>query len=195
MLCEWCYSDGYFSENECDRILELSKNYTLQKGTISTTDGFLFVNNSRRSNIYFITKDNSDYTWVFDKLWKITNLCNQRYFNFDISSLDYIQFTEYDSADLGEYTRHLDTIWCNTDHPRHRKLSCTVQLSSPDDYSGGDFLFHDLQKESPNEHKLKIMRNRGTIILFPSFIYHSVAPVTAGKRYSLTAWFEGPKWK
>ena len=31
-------------------------------------------------------------------------------------------------------------------------------------------------------------RKKGSIIVFPSFIYHRVTPVTEGTRYSLVTW-------
>lgn len=39
------------------------------------------------------------------------------------------------------------------------------------------------------------INKRGTAIFFTPFTYHSISPVTRGTRYSLTAWFEGPKWR
>jgi len=39
------------------------------------------------------------------------------------------------------------------------------------------------------------MREQGTVIFFPSFTRHAALPVTAGKRYSVAAWFDGPKWR
>ena len=53
----------------------------------------------------------------------------------------------------------------------------------------------DLEKAFPSEDDKVKMKNRGTAIMFPSFIPHSVEPVLSGTRYGLTAWFEGPKWR
>ena len=36
---------------------------------------------------------------------------------------------------------------------------------------------------------------KGSIIVFPSFIYHRVKPVTKGNRYSLVVWNCGKLWK
>ena len=41
----------------------------------------------------------------------------------------------------------------------------------------------------------KELRNRGTIIVFPSFLEHQVTPVTKGTRYSLVQWYSGPDWR
>jgi len=44
----------------------------------------------------------------------------------------------------------------------------------------------------PNKNEL---REQGTAIFFPSFITHAALPVTSGLRYSIAAWFDGPKWR
>jgi PKHD-type hydroxylase len=121
--------------------------------------------------------------------------CNKDHFNFHFTNLDFIQISEYNSENQGMYTKHHDVFWCNPEHPYHRKLSCTIQLSDPSSYTGGEFVFHDLEKAFPSEDDKVKMKNRGTAIMFPSFIPHSVEPVLSGTRYGLTAWFEGPKWR
>ena len=74
-------------------------------------------------------------------------------------------------------------------HGHVRKLSMTTLLS--DSYEGGEFQFTSYAKE-----KCKIstpeMGGVGSIVVFPSFMEHRVAPVTKGIRYSLVTWFLGP---
>jgi PKHD-type hydroxylase len=36
------------------------------------------------------------------------------------------------------------------------------------------------------------MRLQGTIIVFPSALFHRVTPVKRGRRYSLVQWYSGP---
>jgi len=45
------------------------------------------------------------------------------------------------------------------------------------------------------DNNKKELRNRGTIIVFPSFLEHQVTPVTKGTRYSLVQWYSGPDWR
>ena len=66
-----------------------------------------------------------------------------------------------------------------------------IQLSDPNDYEGGDLQFFDCLYY-PDAADI---RQQGTVIFFPSFIYHQANPVTSGIRYSLAAWFEGPRWR
>ena len=72
-----------------------------------------------------------------------------------------------------------------------RKLGITVQLSDPKDYSGGEFMF----SEDIGTPSQDIIKQKGTVIVFPSFLYHKVMPVSRGRRYSLVGWYEGNNWK
>ena len=67
-----------------------------------------------------------------------------------------------------------------------RKLSATVNLSHPHEYEGG-FL------EIRCYDQLHIFNEcpRGSIIVFPSFLEHRVAPLEAGERHSAVMWYNG----
>ena len=38
-------------------------------------------------------------------------------------------------------------------------------------------------------------REKGTMIVFSSFLYHRITPITEGYRYSIVGWISGPPWK
>jgi PKHD-type hydroxylase len=67
--------------------------------------------------------------------------------------------------------------------PDVRKLSAVLLLSDPADFEGGQFQFSDY---GPVEMQ------RGTLIVFPSYLRHQVTPVTKGQRYSAVCWVVGP---
>jgi len=123
-------------------------------------------------------------------LWKTGLSANKDFFQFHVSRLNFVQFAEYDASYLGEYKDHHDVFWLNGDDFYHRKLSCVVQLSDPNNYEGGDLQLTDCMF-APLAEDIKM---QGSITYFPSFMRHRVTPVTKGRRYSLTAWFEGRKW-
>ena len=55
-------------------------------------------------------------------------------------------------------------------------------------FVGGNLKF-DLGPHSKKRyHTCTEIRPRGSIIVFPSHLYHQVTPVTTGTRYSLVAW-------
>lgn len=77
-----------------------------------------------------------------------------------------------------------------------RKLSVTVSLNDPSEYTGGNLRFDfGPHFEGKRYHTCKEIRPRGSVIVFPSHIQHQVTPVTSGTRYSLVAWNLGQPWK
>ena len=191
MKGEWCYFKSYFSKEFCNEIVE--KGLSLQSGDPHVGTGVnSTVNNSyRRSKIRFIPKWDKRFTTLYDELWKCALQANDDFFNVHLSKLDYIQMAEYNSASLDEYKAHHDVFWMNDDPFYHRKLTILVQLSDPKDYEGGEFEFTETAS-FPNANDIK---QQGTVIVFPSMFMHKANQVTKGTRYSLAAWFDGPKWR
>lgn len=95
-----------------------------------------------------------------------------------------LQLAKY--SDRGFFDWHLDF---GAGEISARKLSMTIQLSDPNDYEGGDLRFM-INKEIVNAPKEK-----GTIIIFPSFIMHRVTPITKGTRQSIVGWVSGPPYR
>jgi PKHD-type hydroxylase len=124
-------------------------------------------------------------------MWRTAVAANNDFFQFHISRLNFVQFAEYEASNLGEYKEHHDVFWLNNDDFYHRKLSCVIQLSDPTEYDGGDLVLNPEASPLPLAEDIRM---QGSITYFPSFVRHRVTPVTRGKRYSLTAWFEGRKW-
>ena len=122
-------------------------------------------------------------------LWTYIDRANRDAFDVDVRYLNQVQYTTYYGHNKGYYHWHHDVDF-KTSQAFHRKLSITVQLSDPDEYEGGDFEFDGDIDQLPPEHKEK-----GTVLVFPSFYRHRVKPVTKGTRKSLVAWFEGPHWR
>jgi PKHD-type hydroxylase len=79
-----------------------------------------------------------------------------------------------------------------------RKLSVTVSLTDPKEYKGGELEF-DFRNEDPD--KKRAMRTcteilpKGSVVVFPSFVWHRVKPVTKGVRHSLVIWNLGYPFK
>ena len=80
---------------------------------------------------------------------------------------------------------------------RIRKLSMTCQLTDGSEYKGGelefDFRNYDPHMRDESKHRIqcKEILPKGSIIVFPSFVWHRVKPVTSGTRYSLVVWHLG----
>ena len=77
-----------------------------------------------------------------------------------------------------------------------RKLSLTLNLNKPGEYDGGNLKFDFGPHASGKRfHEVEEIRPQGSLIVFPSFVYHQVTPVTRGTRYSLVLWSIGEPFK
>jgi PKHD-type hydroxylase len=73
----------------------------------------------------------------------------------------------------------------------------TVSLTDKEDYVGGDLEF-DFRNSKDKSKTIKVCKEiypRGSIVVFPSFVWHRVKPVTKGTRYSLVMWSIGAPFK
>lgn len=194
MRAEWVIADRYWNAGLCHRLVEKTLAMPAREAQIGLDRKA--DDTVRRSKLRFVTKEmaDKDALWriMFDDLWRLAMWANDEYFDFRITRLSSVQIAEYDAKDKGEYKRHHDVFWFgNGDTRYHRKLSVVIQLSDPVTYTGGGFQFYDLFKDYPDQGR---MRQQGSAIIFPSFTYHAAMPVLSGTRYSVAAWFEGPKW-
>lgn len=191
MKGEWCYFKSYLSKEMCEKIINDVEPLPWQDALVGNGKDEEFKNDSyRRSKVKFIHANDWRFQYIFDFMWKTGLQANDDFFMFNISRLNFLQFAEYNSSNLGEYKDHHDVFWLNGDDFYHRKLSCTIQLSDANSYTGGNLELVEAKFKPPIED----VRAQGTITYFPSFIRHQVTPVLTGKRYSLVAWFEGRKW-
>ena len=161
-------------------ITDQAARLTEGKLNVGSTDAKL-----RRSQVAFLRREQK-YEWLYQRLWAAVQACNPQYFDVDVAEVEpNVQVARYDSSDQGFYDWHLDF------GPGHslRKLSISVQLSSSEDYDGGDLEL--LYSNSPTT----LDRTRGAFIIFPSFMLHRVTPVTRGTRWSLVAWIRGKRWR
>jgi len=141
--------------------------------------------NLRRSRIVFLSQEQK-HAWLYQRLWAAVQVCNPQCFDVDVVGVENnVQVARYDSAESGFYDWHYDF---GPARPT-RKLSISIQLSSSEDYDGGDLelLYGNVPKQ--------LDRTRGAFIIFPSFMLHRVTPVTRGTRWSLVAWIVGKRWR
>lgn len=94
------------------------------------------------------------------------------------------RFNRY--AGGGEYGFHVDGAVMATGDGKHVRsdLSCTLFLSDPEEYEGGELIVSDTY----GEHEVKLPA--GDLILYPSSSLHRVAPVTGGARTAAFFWIQ-----
>jgi len=139
-------------------------------------------------------------TWLYKEIHPYIKEANIKAgWNFDWDFSESCQFTRYGPGQYyGWHCDSWDTPYNKPEdsnsHGKIRKLSVTISLSNPDEYEGGNLEF-DMRNQKDWEqdkkkaiHECTEIRPRGSIIVFPSFVWHRVAPVTKGTRYSLVVW-------
>jgi PKHD-type hydroxylase len=179
-LQTWAFWDSAFSPEECKKIIDIGNKKGLIKGKVRGNN----LEHVRDSNISWLYPSD-DLEWVYRRLTDIVLNLNNQFFKFDIFGfIEGLQFTHYKEPD-GKYKKHVDKGLNNIT----RKLSLSIQLSTPNSYTGGDFILYE------GEEPIMLPKEQGKLILFPSYTLHEVKPVTKGERYSLVAWITGPQFK
>ena len=185
----------------CDDVIQ----YALQqKEVMARTGGFdnKKLNKEEVKNLQ--KKRKSDLVWLEDKwIYKelhpyVHEANREAGWNFDWDRSESCQFTKYKLNQY--YDWHCDS-WDKpydrpgaVDHGCIRKLSMTCQLTDGSEYTGGelefDFRNYDPHMRDELKHRIqcKEILSKGSIIIFPSFVWHRVKPVTSGTRYSLVVW-------
>lgn len=184
-------TEFFLRKDECEQIIEIGLSEILstvvEKGKVGGTKSKSTLDESiRKSNVSFIKSDVPENQWLYDRISNKVIQTNNEYWNFDLDWFRNFQFTIYSGDYEGYYKKHVDMIEMT---PRMRKLTFSIQLSDPADYTGGDLICYT----SDTPHIMS--KNQGTINFFPSWVIHEVTPITSGTRYSLVGWAEGPKFK
>lgn len=91
----------------------------------------------------------------------------------------------YDDEGRGHNDWHVDLGQGVT---ASRKLGFSLQLTESSAYDGGDLEFHNASVDKAG------LREIGTLIVFPSYWLHRVAPVTRGSRHVIVGWVHGPSF-
>ena len=157
--------------------------------------------------------------WLYDRVYPLLAQANkQAGWNYEYDVSESFQFTKYglnqfygwhadgNSCHFGKYKRAIPGVTPKDKNGRYptsytdnknmigkiRKLSMTINLNKPGEYEGGNLKF-DFGPHSTGEryHECVEIRPQGSVIIFPSYIYHQVTPVTKGTRYSLVLWTLG----
>lgn len=170
-----------------DIVYNFSENIFIKEGYLDTS----ICDNLVNENQNLVLKGSSTY-WKgtyhkFDlspdhKIHEsLTNIWNEviNFYNAKIDFIEPYNLKKYSFGNYyGEHTDHYTCISKNID----RRLSMVVQLTDSKKYGSGDL-------EIAN---VKMPREKGTVIVFPSNFKHKVNPVGFGERWVLISWAWGP---
>ena len=193
----------------CDDIVRYGLS---QKEVLARTGGFqdkklskdemAILKRRRHSNVTWL-----DDTWIYKEIQPYVSLANKNAgWNFEWDWSEPLQFTKYKLNQYYDwhcdsYNKPYDIKDNKNQNGKIRKLSMTLQLTDGSEYEGGelefDFRNYDppLRDESKHLRQAKEILSKGSIIVFPSFVWHRVKPVRKGTRYSLVMWCLGYPFK
>jgi PKHD-type hydroxylase len=170
----------------------------INKGKPLDDKDIIDLKKKRDSNIAWLND-----RWIYKEIQPFIHQANRLAgWNFDWDFSESCQFTKYKLNQF--YDWHCDsweTPYANPDNKdtngKIRKLSVTCSLSDPKDYEGGEleFDFRNMDPDKKSIRKCAEIKQRGSIVVFPSHVWHRVKPVTKGTRYSLVIWNLGYPFK
>lgn len=171
-----------FTKEQCDKIISIAQTKYPAKARVGTGDDGRYDNNIRRVDQYTIPVK-EDTRWIFDKVLSAVNLANREYYNFELAGITHeLQLLHYKSDEQGFYDWHTDT---GNGPACKRKLSIVAMLSDPSEYEGGQL------KVNNHGQIVDGINTKGAINMFPSYMLHTVTPVTKGERWVLVIWVHG----
>ena len=197
------YFESALSPKFCDEVIKYANS---KKEVLGRTGGYekedltkeeiKNLQRKRKSDLVWL-----DDPWIYKEIQPYVHQANvNANWNYDWDQSESCQFTKYKLNQY--YDWHCDG-W---DKPyekegpqkgKVRKLSMTCQLTDGSEYKGGELEFDfrnyepNMRDESIHRIQCKEILPKGSIIVFPSFVWHRVKPVTAGTRYSLVVWHLG----
>jgi len=199
------YFTSVLSNRFCDEVIKYA---LMHKDKLAVTGDFKNKKveelNKKELNL-LKSKRNSDIVWlddnwIYKEIHPYIHIANEKAgWNFQWNYSEPCQFTKYKINQY--YNWHCDSwdepysdINNKNTYKKIRKLSVTCQLSDGSEYKGGELEFDtkdyepDKRKEKQSVIRAKEILPKGSIIVFPSFVWHRVKPVTKGTRYSLVMW-------
>ena len=204
--CYYWYFQSAIPPKICDEIIkygldqqeQLALTGDLNPDEELTEEQLKDLSKKRKSHLVWMNE-----RWIYREIHPYIHQANANAgWNFDWDFSESCQFTKYKEGEF--YDWHCDSWDKPYDKPdepdRHgkiRKLSVTVSLSDETEYEGGDFEFDfrnkDAEKSQPQV--CKELRPKGSIVVFPSFVWHRVKPVISGTRHSLVVWNLGKPFR
>jgi PKHD-type hydroxylase len=209
----WAFQSA-LSKKFCDDVMQFGKSLegthlqpaitggTLDKWKDLSEEQRKNVQNKRKSEVIWLQEQ-----WIYNTVLPYIHEANhQAGWNFQWDWSEVCQFTKYSEGQF--YGWHCDSHSEPFTEEKGkncvgkiRKLSATISLTDPNQYEGGNLEFdfrNQVDWENDKESAMKEcteIRPRGSIVVFPSFMWHRVKPVTKGTRYSLVLWNIGDPWK
>jgi PKHD-type hydroxylase len=175
---------GAVTAEACDLLLAEAEALELQPGRVVDVGERV----DREVKTGFLPRDHWSSTIVQGA---VTQANEAMGWNYALAGIESLQFGQYSPGDHHDW--HMDTL---SHGELVRKLTVIVQLDDSDAYEGGDLqlLRFGVDWHEALDLPWEPMRQRGTVMVFPSFLLHRVASVLSGRRRTLVGWVLGPRF-
>tara|TARA_R100001015_G_C4630358_1_gene191924 strand:- start:2635 stop:3222 length:588 start_codon:yes stop_codon:yes gene_type:complete len=178
----------------CDDVVKFALNKQEEMAKVGEYKSVKDLKKVRDSNVVWL-----DEKWIFRVLQEFVQESNKEAgWNYQWDRSETVQFTKYNLNQF--YDWHCDLLPKANKNGTIRKISMTCQLTDETEYEGGELEFdtrdYHPEKRDPDKHVIqcKEILKKGSIVVFPSSLWHRVKPVTKGVRYSLVCWNLGKKF-
>ena len=126
-------------------------------------------------DIYVIERKDKKFKYLFDKCDEVV------YENYDKKLISHqIYIIKYFE---GDYIKRHNDNW-QTETSQGRLLSLVSQMTHPNLYEGGDTLVYN------GDDTIKLSKEQGSTIIFPSSMDHELTKITKGERFSFVVMFK-----
>ena len=178
-LRQWVYTD-ILTPDACDKIVAAYDQELVTKlpPVIGSNEGAINTDIRNVERVMLPT-----YKDIGGRLAAAGFSANNQAWKFNITHSNQAEFLKYPTG--GRYTEHLDTFL----NPSEECRKLTVLAFLNDDFKGGKFFIRD------GHEKYYPPQEKGTVLVFPSFLLHGVEDITEGTRYSAVCWMVGPFFK
>lgn len=166
---------------DCDRVISVAEHAGGWNPAGVYDEGGQVIAPNQRS-VCQVPLAGSERTWPIDLILAALASINDEVFRYQldvIAAHDRPSILRYDQESADHFRSHTDV---GAGAP-NRKLTFIVQLSDPGDYLGCDLVL--------SEQGQVMTRERGMLIVFPSFAHHRVTPILRGRRYCIVGWVHG----
>tara|TARA_R110002153_G_scaffold183171_2_gene336391 strand:+ start:364 stop:987 length:624 start_codon:yes stop_codon:yes gene_type:complete len=199
------YFNKVLSDKFCDEIIKYGNQ---KKEQLALTQGYVKNKELNKEEIKDLKKKRDskivwlDDPWIYKEIQPLIHMANKNAgWNFQWDWSESCQFTKYKKNQYYDWHCDSSDSVYNGDQGenfkgRIRKLSVTCQLTDESKYEGGNLEFQYRNKDDATIVETCLpAKKKGSIIVFPSFVWHRVTPVTKGDRYSLVVWNIGDPYK
>jgi PKHD-type hydroxylase len=171
---------GKLSNFEIKSVLAELENNRKKLVTAKVGKSGTYRDNIRVSETYFPQVVEAHRT--FNIIQSLT-IEQYRNMNLDFTNLPEIQYAKYHTG--GFFSIHTDITDLKKDFLRC--ITISINLTDSNLYDGGNLIVYH------NKEEIRLERDIGSYIMFPSFMQHEVTVITKGTREAIVSWCYMPR--